>query len=554
MDDETKIREIEKELDTYYKTSDFVKHYINNRQQAIFDLLRVYEDINTILPIAGTVQKKLGLINSQDVIFSQTHDLQDTLNTAIQWIYADFCETDTFMSYTLSESNYLISFIFLHNYAAPYSVIVDGYTSYSRHVNTGRVEGKKVIFDATAEQRVSFITDVGERYSKHDDTLENAVEQIIHSSDFQKGIAELASTIHITNEKLCYDAPDSVEETQRFLGEAQWNETSDVPQDWEFDHFTLIEYKKCWIELFVLCSIHIIARLKSNLPGFAPESGVLVYKKDSLINHLYKKTQITKECINAILDILTYDPLLKNTDIMYQPLISLGDEIIVTPSLITKSCPERNLLAIIQKKSDSKYSTVVNSLEGVMCAELTASLPKNALYVCGVRLGKNYPDVDYAIYDQKCNCLLICEMKWLIAADSTKEVLERQKDIDHGCEQIEKIMGYAMQNPISFVERLFHTDISERPDLFCCVIAKHDIRSLNNHVPVISLKCISNMLKSIPLPEVFFRIRNKEYYKPLPKHSKMGHRIIHYAGYEIWVPALEIENEYMLAEDMSDIL
>lgn len=62
------------------------------------------------------------------------------------------------------------------------------------------------------------------------------------------------------------------------------------------------------------------------------------------------------------------------------------------------------------------------------------------------------------------------------------------------------------------------------------------------------------MLNSIPLPEVFFRIRNKEYYKPLPKHSKMGHRIIHYAGYEIWVPALEIENEYMLAEDMGDIL
>ena len=43
---------------------------------------------------------------------------------------------------------------------------------------------------------------------------------------------------------------------------------------------------------------------------------------------------------------------------------------------------------------------------------------------------------------------------------------------------------------------------------------------------------------------LFITIRNKEYNSPLPINTKMGHRKLMYAGYEIWVPALEVEKDY----------
>lgn len=69
--------------------------------------------------------------------------------------------------------------------------------------------------------------------------------------------------------------------------------------------------------------IHFLAKTKAELPGIVQEEGVIVQSFREFIDFLKSQTGITEERINAIVNIISYDPALRNTDIMYQPLISV---------------------------------------------------------------------------------------------------------------------------------------------------------------------------------------------------------------------------------------
>lgn len=544
MDNEKEIRKVERIIDEHHKSSSFIKRYKGNLHQALFDVLRVFERLEIASIVGSVEQEALGLTNADQCAFEQVHNLQDALNTAIQWIYKECSHSDQKLSMRMTNEDTLCVADFILNYADPYSVIADGFISYSRKANIGRVIGNKVVFDTDVAQLNSFINDVGERLSKDHSSLESEINGIMLSSEVQSSIASFFGTIRIDNSRMCYEIPGMVYDAVYKIGECHWKETSFLPQEWEFEGFSLEDFRQCWLVLFTLSFIHFLAKTKAELPGIVQEEGVIVQSFREFIDFLKSQTGITEERINAIVNIISYDPALRNTDIMYQPLIRIDDKVIITPTLIITSRPERNLISIIQKKSDSKYSVEVNDLEENMGKELLSALPDKTINCIGRKLGKGYPDVDFAIFDETTNAVLLCEMKWLIEADSTKEVFARQNDIDHGCNQVETIMSIAMTDPISFVKKLFGIDIQEIPDLFWCVISKHDIRSINPHVPVISLDTIKELLQKFSLSTVFHKIRNKEFYKPLPKNSSIGHKIVKYAGYEIWVPALVIENEY----------
>ena len=546
---EDPIRTIEKLLDAYHKTSEFFVLYKDNQNQALYDTLRVYDGLAMLYELCGVSQGLLGLKDADQRTLEQVHSLQDALKIAIQWIYEECSSFDQLLSHHFDEKQGEIVSKMLLLYADPYATIVDGFISYSRHTCTGRIDDNRVIFDSIEKEQQAFIVDAGERLNRTNSSLEEAITHICGSSTYQNLAKSLIQSIHLENDELQYSISSDLHRLYCYAGELHWNETSSVPQEWVFDEFTLAEFKKCWIELYAKSQAHFLAKYYSGLPGMAQADAVIIKEKDQLVNELQGNTGTKTESVNAIIDILTYDPKLKNTDIMYQPLIKIGKQIIITPMLFLSSRPERNLLSIIQKKNDKHYSIEVNELEKKMCDDLRSSLPANVVYCAGKKIGKEYPDIDFAIYDHRSNAILISEMKWLIEADSTREVLERQKDIDHGCSQIEEIMGHAMADTLSFAKQVFNIDLNESPDLFWCVIAKHNIRSTNVHVPVISLNSLKQLLSCLPLNTVFNMIRNKEYYKSLPERSEMGHLKVQYAGYEVWVPALIIEKEYEVFED-----
>ncbi len=86
--------------------------------------------------------------------------------------------------------------------------------------------------------------------------------------------------------------------------------------------------------------------------------------------------------------------------------------------------------------------------------------------------------------------------------------------------------------------QVFNVDITDAVDLFCCVVAKHNIRTQHKYVPVIDLKRMEELLESYSLNTVFHMVRNHEYEIPFPKGATIAHQTIRYAGFEFRVPAI----------------
>lgn len=324
--------------------------------------------------------------------------------------------------------------------------------------------------------------------------------------------------------------------------ERQWTFTSELPEEWKFDSFSIKEFKQFWVAIATLCFIHMVACLKSGIKGADVEEAVLVKTSTEFIQIIADKTEISADSITAILKLLTYNSRLKNNDIVYQPFVEIDNgKLALAPHLILASRPERNLISLIHKQRDKSYFDLTNLREGIMQNELdcvTEGLA-NVLVAKNKSLPDTLPDVDYAIWDKGSNSILVCELKWLIEADSTPEVFARIQDIEHGCSQVSDILDYAKNHCYEFCEKVFGiTTLENLPEVIGCVISKKGIRVDNSNIPVISLQAFQNLLKSNSISETFEAIKGKTFLISAPKNFEFGLKAISYAGYTFEIPVL----------------
>ena len=131
MSNDKLIREIENIIDVYHKQSGFFNSYSNDRNQALYDILRAYEWLSSTLLVGGIREEMFGLQNADIMLLSNVHNLQDALNTAIKWIYQDCIPSKSGITHQLSDNQYSEAVDLLVKYADSYAVISDGYISYS---------------------------------------------------------------------------------------------------------------------------------------------------------------------------------------------------------------------------------------------------------------------------------------------------------------------------------------------------------------------------------------------------------------------------------------
>jgi len=254
------------------------------------------------------------------------------------------------------------------------------------------------------------------------------------------------------------------------------------------------------------------------------------------------KTELSTDSISAILKLLTYNSRLKNNDIVYQPFVEIDkDRLALAPHLILASRPERNLISLIHKLRDKSYFDLTNLREGIMQDEIdtvTGKIP-NILVAKNKSLPGTLPDVDYAIWDKESNSILICELKWLVEADSTSEVFARVQDLEHGCSQVSDMLAYAQNQCSDFCNKVFGLAISDNlPLVMGCVVSKKGIRIDNSDIPVISLQTLLDLLKCNSVNNTFEAIKEKTYLLSTPKNFEFGLQAISYAGYTFEIPAL----------------
>lgn len=522
------IREIEKIIDEAHKTHEVLKL---PKIQAMYDVLASFEDMCS-LTLMGSVLNPLGL---KGIV-----DQMDALNIALTWINQSCPEgTDGNFEVNISENRYAQCCDFLNQYAYPYSVICSGYISYSRKRFDATVDSNCVTFNFSVGQNNSAWNDILREGAAND--LQN-LSTLVNPLELLKASAELKNQIGIENEMIRYSLTQDLLDTFRKISQTQWDYTKTLPDTWEFDLFTMDEYKKLWVALTALCYIHFCSCFSVENALTRLKNNIIVQPKKCIVDYVCFETALSENKVEAMLNYITYNSNKKNIDIMYQPIVETSDDrLLIAPVLFMGSRPERNLLAVVSANHDAKYSKEVNDLEGLMLSELEGFVNSNDI-VKHKHLRDDLPDIDFAVYDRTSNSALICEMKWFAAADSTKEVYAKEDEITHGCKQVANIMGYALSDRKHFFKQVFGIDDGETIDLFCCVIAKHNIRTQDKYVSVIDLKRIEELLSSYSLNAVFNIIRNHEYEHPMPENVSITHQEIEYAGYKFKIPALYCES------------
>lgn len=526
------VREIEQIIDHIHEKHPVFKQ---TKKRLLYELLSSFEDMCSLI-VMGSMLNPPAL--------RQIVDQMDALNMALQWIQTLASpESSEEVKTSISEDDYKQCVDLLSNYAYPYSVICSGYISFSRNRLTADVNDKTVVFNMSESQNNSAWSDILR------ETEESSFDRLLKSINplrLMQANTKLQETVKIEEGMLCYQLTSEIIDSFKEIATQHWDATKTLPESWEFDLFSLSDYRHFWINLAALCYIHFFSDLKISDPLVRLNNSTIIQSKENMLNYLVSTSGLAKETVEGIMDYITYNPSKRNVDIMYQPIVNIGnDMLIIAPILFMGSRPERNLLAVVSSMKDKKYSIEVNNLEEQMVEELETVVNKydNVQIVKHKNLGGRLPDIDFAVLDKISNSALICELKWFAAADSAKEVYAKEDEITHGCQQVESIMTYAMMDKKQFFNQVFGTDNGEDIDIFCCVIARHNIRTQNKYVPVIDLKKFKELLSYNSLNSIFHIIRNHEYEVKLPDEATITHQEIKYGGYIFKIPAICFETE-----------
>lgn len=527
------IREVEKIIDNYHKKSPI---FTLNRKTALYNALTVFEDS---CRFAGTAD--FAMLGDELDYSLLIREQLDSLNVLIQWIFQDCShKSDDTLDMSIISDRYIDTASLLQFQAKAYSPICSAYISYSRGQFSATINEaqKKITFLDNPEKRSIVISDMAESILRDQSTD--------FKFDFTKELplanSKLISSIKFQNGHILYSTDDEIWGPFQKMMERQWICTSELPEEWQFDSFSIKDFKCFWVAMATLCFIHMVACLKSGVQGADVEEAVLVKSPTEFMKIIGDKTKIPASSMFSILKLLTYNSRLKNNDIVYQPFVEIdNDKLALAPHLILASRPERNLISLIHKLRDKSYFNLTNLREGMMQNELDSVTEglANILVSKNKSLPDMLPDVDYAIWEKESNSILICELKWLIEADSTPEIFARIQDLEHGCSQVLDMLTYARNHCSEFCDKVFGITVLENPpEIIGCVVSKKGIRVNNSDIPVITLQTLINLLKCSSITETFGVIKRKDYLVPAPKNFEFGLKAISYAGFTFEIPAL----------------
>lgn len=527
------VREIEKIIDELH-----VSHPVfaegKTKKQLTFDLLATFEDICSINVLTG-------LLNPAS--FGNIVNNLDAINQALIWVSQCGLPSESGpLDFDFTEDKYKMCASFLMDYAYSYSTICSGYISLSRKRFDATVSDNTVTFNLAENQNQSAWNDILREAMSH------SLENVMPGTTFIKAAStfeRFKKNVHVEDGWVTYTLTKETLLPFIDIASEQWNLTKTLPETWKFDLFTLDEYRKVWITITGFCYLHFLSVYTIKDASLRIKNGTIVLPKNEFIDSVASLSEVDRPIVEKIVNYIVFEPDKRNVDIMYQPIVMLDEELLdIAPMLLLASQPERNLLAVVSTRHDAEYSKEVNDLEELMVQDLENSVPQSDLLkiVKHKQLGGKLPDIDFGLCDLTSNSIMLCELKWFAAADSTKEICAREDEITHGCEQSESIMAFAMKDKEAFAKRVFDIDNGIDFDLFCCVVARHNIRTQNKYIPVIDLATIKKLFERLPVNSVFHTIRNHEYEEKLPDNASLTYKEIKYGDFVFRIPAICFES------------
>jgi hypothetical protein len=217
-----------------------------------------------------------------------------------------------------------------------------------------------------------------------------------------------------------------------------------LPDNWQFNTFTLEQYRKVLLTLqAMLYGWHLARYLvaQQGMVGLGYPSSVWMLPVRELAVRLKQFTGIPRPAITNILDLITFGSNdIREPDIATQPLVDLRNGFYaLSPFVFLNINVERNLCALLNQipKERENYLTLVDEKETAVVEEMKEFLaPLNFEFKWGEVKGTN---IDLAIVDRSSRVCLCLELKWFIEPAEIREIEDRTKELMRGVIQAKKI-------------------------------------------------------------------------------------------------------------------
>ena len=233
-----------------------------------------------------------------------------------------------------------------------------------------------------------------------------------------------------------------------------------LPSDWEFNRYTLGDFRKVFEAICAMAQIHWTARqlagtMGCERKGYLDSIYVLTYGE--LLRRVVRYSGLSDVKVKSVFDDLTYgNGGIKRPAPALQPLIKLNSEhFAIVPNIWICSAAERNFISLVNKLPSEKeiYAKLVGEKEGLMKQHFTTGLcDKDFKFISGNIT--NLTDVDLAIVNHSEKACLLLELKWFIAPTTAHERINKSKEIKTGISQVLKLKQAFAENHKPLLEKL----------------------------------------------------------------------------------------------------
>ena len=478
-----KLREIEQEIDHHYKSNPLVNLPFAT---AAWSFLAFAED--------WRLKQELRPLTSQEYE-AIADDFINALKDSMYWLYSA-CEPGCQIPFAYNADIYKASWD-LFKLAGEYRWFVFAYTYFSRGWAELDLQG------TTIQPTEDFFTGIG--YNAYNRLVKPyQSEEALSSVNLDNlPIDAIKRFLKIDGERFYYKLnPRMVSDTiavrkpivdRMFL----------LPSEWQFSRYTLGDFRKVFEAISAMACIYAIAReiaASRRCVRMGYVDSICVRPIDGLLRQVVRYSGVSEPEVRSIFDDLCYgNRKISYPDPALQPLIKLNSEVYaIMPYLWSSSSAERNLTALLNKIPSEReiYLKLVDEKEELMRDRFTACLSdKGFRFVWGSAGVPNLPDIDLAIIrDSEKTCLLL-ELKWFIAPEEAREVIEKSEEIKKGISQLLKLKRAFANNREPLLEKL---NIDSNYSLEGVVVSQNWIgnaKAQSSEIPVIQADHLIEKLK-----------------------------------------------------------
>lgn len=228
---------------------------------------------------------------------------------------------------------------------------------------------------------------------------------------------------------------------------------NEVPHSTDLGGYTIDEFVIFYVTLFL--NFHFIETIEDHIDRNTNYenpfgSNPIPFPKEKMIAFLVDMTGLDANCVESILNDLTFNTKNFHSNLTNQPfIVSSTNTYYILPRIFANIEPERMLIGALNKSQSKKkiYDNLINPIEKINLDRIVSLFleANNELSIFRekrfARKGRIITP-DLIIIDNLTKEIIICDYKHFLMPINTSETIFRIKEVDKGIEQITKYLEF----------------------------------------------------------------------------------------------------------------